>query len=419
MKKEVRLKFGAEDIIISFGEIARQANGSVVVQMGETSVLVSAVMAQEPREGIDFLPLTVEYRERAYAGGKIPGGFFKREGRPTEKEILTARLIDRPLRPLFFECLRNEVQITALVLSSDGKYDPDILSVIGASAALSISDIPWGGPIGCVRVAMVDNDFILNPSYQQSDKATLNLVVVGLDDKIVMLEGEAKEVTEDDFSRAVDFAHQNIIASIRIQQELAALCKNEKQNVKLAVLDEKIYSEIQDNSSKIIDKIILIKDRKERSSRMLQLKEDLLKKYEQSCSAEDINKALYKIQKGSVRRYLLENKKRIDGRGFEDIREIDCAVSVLPRTHGSALFTRGQTQSLAVTTLGTSSDEQTVESYEGEMSKKFMLHYNFPPFSVGETGPPRGPGRREIGHGALAEKALSAVMPQEGEFPYT
>jgi len=419
MKEEVRVKIGEEDIIITTGEMAKQANGSVKVQCGDTVVLVNAVMSAEVREGIDFLPLMVDYRERTYAAGKIPGGFFKREGRPTDKEILTSRLIDRPIRPLFPEGLRNEVQIVAIVLSSDGKYDPDVLAVIGASAALYISDIPFESPIAGIKLAMVDGEFIISPDYKQVEDSDLTITLIGDKDGIIMLEGEAREMSEEDVFNAISFAQKYFPSIVDAQNELRKKCGKEKFKPELFKISSDTLDAIRKDAGVKIAEISIIKDKEERASLFSSLKSELIEKYQEVYSVGDIKEAIHVIQKSSIREYAIKNKKRVDGRSLNELRDISCSVGVLPRTHGSALFTRGQTQSLAVTTLGTTSDEQTVESLEGKSSKKFMLHYNFPSFSVGEVGFMRGPGRREIGHGALAEKALRAVMPKDEDFPYT
>ncbi|MDP8215888.1 MAG: polyribonucleotide nucleotidyltransferase [Candidatus Kaelpia imicola] len=419
MKEEVRVKIGEEDIVITTGEMARQANGSVRVQCGETIVLVNAVMSTEVREGIDFLPLMVDYRERTYAAGKIPGGFFKREGRPTDKEILTSRLIDRPIRPLFPEGLRNEVQITAIVLSSDGKYDPDVLAIIGTSAALYISDIPFESPIAGIKLAMVNGESVLSPEYKQVEESDLTITLVGDGEGIIMLEGEAREMSEEDVFNAISFAQKYLPSIIEAQNELRKKCGKEKFKPELFKVSSDTINAIKKDAGVKIAEISITKDREERADLLSSLKSELIERYQEVYSEEDIKEAVYAVQKSSIREYAIKNKKRVDGRSLTELRDISCSVEVLPRTHGSALFTRGQTQSLAVTTLGTTSDEQTIESLEGRSSKKFMLHYNFPSFSVGEVRPMRGPGRREIGHGALAEKALKAVMPQNEEFPYT
>ena len=424
--QQAQIDFGRQKLIIDTGKMAKQANGSVTVQYGGTVVLVTACISKEPRDGIDFLPLTVEYQEKTYAAGKIPGGFFKREGRPTEGSILASRLIDRPIRPLFPKGLRNDIQIMAIALSSDGENDPDILAFIGASCALSISDIPFPQPLGACRVGMIENDFILNPNYEEKEKGKLDLVVIGSEDKVLMLEGEAKEVDEATLLEAVKFGHKNLKASIDMQKKLVKQCGKKKVEVELVTTDPELLEKVKGLAEKKITDICKLPEKEDREEGLDLLAKEL---FEKLIPAETSEAELKKLEKGikaalveaeekQVRENTLKNKKRVDGRGFSDIRDITCEIGTLPRTHGSALFTRGQTQSLAVTTLGTSSDEQMVEAYEGESTKSFMLHYNFPPFSVGETKPVRGPGRREIGHGALAEKSLKAVMPDKEKFPY-
>lgn len=419
MKREVKIRVGEHDLTIETGYVAKQANGAVIVRYADTLVLVSTVMSREPKEDVEFLPLSVEYQERTYAAGKIPGGFFRREGRPTEKEILTARLTDRPIRPLFPQGLRNEVQIISVVLSSDGEHDPDILSVIGASAALYISDIPFIQPVAAVKIAYLDDKFILNPTYKQIEDSKLNLIIAGTEKGIVMLEGEAKEASEEIFRQAIDFGYKAIFSLINLQQELRNEVGKEKREIRFYQIPSEIYNTIKQTALSKIKEINLIPKKEERIEAMNFLAKEFEEKLKDACSPQDVKEALYRIQKEEVRRYTLKENIRVDGRKFDELRAISCEVGILPRTHGSALFTRGQTQSLAVTTLGTPADEQMVEALEGELFKKFMVHYNFPPFSVGEIKPMRGPGRREIGHGALAEKALKPVMPKEEDFPYT
>ncbi|MEW6075849.1 MAG: polyribonucleotide nucleotidyltransferase [Candidatus Omnitrophota bacterium] len=414
------IQFAKEELIIETGAVARQANGSVTVQYGGTVVLVTACMSKEIREGQSFFPLTVEYQEKTYAAGRIPGGFFKREGRPSENEILTARLIDRPIRPLFPKGLLNEVQIIALVLSSDGENDPDILAVIGASAALAISDIPFNGPLACCRVGMHEGHFVLNPTYAQLEHSDLDVVVVGNAQGIMMLEAKCREVSEKTFVEAVTFGFEHLKAIIRFQEDLCRAHGKPKQDVQCNITSQELKRRIEDLAKEKLTHIYSLSKKEER-----QEEADLLAKELETALtpegflAEDVRVALEEVEKEQVRKKILNENTRIDGRGFKDIRPITCAVSVLPRTHGSCIFTRGQTQSLAVTTLGTGEDEQLIEALEGEKYKSFMLHYSFPPFSVGETAPVRGPGRREIGHGALAERALLAVMPSKEKFPYT
>lgn len=416
----LRIKFGKEDIILQTGKLAKQANASVVVQYGGTVVLVAVCMSHTVREGIDFFPLTVEYQEKTYAAGRIPGGFFKREGRPSESEILTSRLIDRPIRPLFPKGLQNDVQIMAIVLSSDGANDPDILAVIGASAALTISDIPFEGPIGCCRVARFNNEFILNPTYAQIEKSDLDVVVAGNAKGVIMLESQAKEVSEEVYFDAVKFGFENLAAVIELQKELKKLCGKAKAEVPLKKLDDALRRKINDLAHERLKEIYKLGTKEEREDAVALLAKELeTTLIMEGFSAADINMGLHDVEKEQVRDKIMRDNVRMDGREFKEIRPISCEVSVLPRTHGSGLFTRGQTQSLAVTTLGTGEDEQLIEALEGKKYKSFMLHYTFPPFSVGETKPVRGPGRREIGHGALAERALLAVLPSKDTFPYT
>jgi len=416
----MKAKFGNNELILETGKMAKQANGSVAVQYGGTVVLVTACMSKEPKEEQGFFPLTVEYQEKTYAAGKIPGGFFKREGRPSESEILTARLIDRPIRPLFPDGLLNEVQIMAIVLSSDGENDPDILSVIGASAALSISDIPFNGPLACCRVGRLDNQFILNPTYAELENSDLDLVVVANIKGIVMLEAKSKEVTEEIFSEAVKFGFENLQSIIVLQKEFMRQYGKPKAKIEYKKIDPILQDKVEELSKERLKEVYRLSKKEEREEAVDLLSKDLEAKLTlEGYLASDIKTALVGVEKEEVRKKILDENVRIDGRGFKDIRPITCEVSVLPRTHGSSLFTRGQTQSLAVTTLGTGEDEQLIEALEGEKYKSFMLHYSFPPFSVGETAPVRGPGRREIGHGALAERSLLAVMPSKEKFPYT
>ncbi|MGE5197229.1 MAG: polyribonucleotide nucleotidyltransferase, partial [Deltaproteobacteria bacterium] len=416
----MKSKFGRNELILETGKIARQANGSVTVAYGGTVVLVTACMSKEPREGQDFFPLTVEYQEKTYAAGKIPGGFFKREGRPSESEILTARLIDRPIRPLFPKGLFNEIQIMAIVLSSDGENDPDILAVTGASTALSISDIPFAGPLACCRVGRAGEQFILNPTYAEIEKSDLDVVVVANDKGIVMLESKAKEVSEEVFLEAVKFGHESLKDILRLQKDFTKSCGIPKAKIEYRIIDPDLQNKVEELSIERLKGVYKLSTKEEREEAVHILSKELEAKLtEEGHEAFDIKMALVEVEREQVRKKILTENVRIDGRGFKDIRPINCEVAVLPRTHGSSIFTRGQTQSLAVTTLGTGEDEQLIEALEGEKYKTFMLHYSFPPFSVGETGPVRGPGRREIGHGALAERSLLPVMPSKEEFPYT
>ncbi len=416
----LKIKFGKNDLILETGKIAKQANASVTVAYGGTVVLVTACMSREAKEGQGFFPLTVEYQEKTYAAGRIPGGFFKREGRPSESEILTARLIDRPIRSLFPKGLLNEIQIMAIVLSSDGENDPDILAVIGASAALSISDIPFNGPLAACRVARVNNEFILNPTYAELEISDLDVVVAANNKGVVMLECKAKEVSEETFSQAVKFGFDNLQGILKLQEEFRQKAGKTKADIQYKKIDPLLQQKIEELSQDKLKEVYKLSKKEEREEEVALLSKELEAKLTlEGHSASDIKMGLVEVEREQVRKAILGQNVRIDGRSFKDIRPIRVEVSVLPRTHGSSLFTRGQTQSLAVTTLGTGEDEQLIEALEGEKYKTFMLHYSFPPFSVGETAPVRGPGRREIGHGALSERALLAVMPSKEKFPYT
>jgi polyribonucleotide nucleotidyltransferase len=419
-EKEQTIKFGKQDLVFQTGKVAKQANGSVVVSYGGTVILVTACMSDKVKEGQDFFPLTVEYQEKTYAAGRIPGGFFKREGRPTEKEILTSRLIDRPLRPLFPKGFLNEVQVVAVVLSSDGENDSDIFAVNGASAALCISDIPFGGPVAACRVAKDENGFILNPTYAQTDKSELDVVVVANRQGVVMLESKCKEVSEEAYWDAVKFGYESLQDILKFQEDFAKKFGMAKVEPDYKKIDPALMEKVQKMAMSRLQDIYKLGKKEEREDAV----EKLCKELETTLTSEgyqaaDIKNALVEVEEAEVRRKILKEGVRVDGRAFDEIRKITSEVAVLPRTHGSALFTRGQTQSLSVTTLGTGDDEQMVEALEGKKYKTFMLHYSFPPFSVGETKPMRGPGRREIGHGSLAEKALLAVMPTKEVFPYT
>jgi len=422
MIHRVERKIGNETIIIETGKMAKQANGAVCVQYGGTVVLVTAVCSNELREGIDFFPLTVEYQEKTYAAGRIPGGYFKREGKPTEKEILTSRLIDRPIRPLFPKGFINDVQVVATVLSSDGQNDSDIPAMIGASCALVISGIPFMGPMGAVKVGLVGGKFVINPTFKELEESSLNLVSVGLKDRIIMLEAGANQIAEEKMLEAIELSQEFIKVSIELQEELQKICGKEKIKPELKIVPEELYVKVKKLAIDELKNInsLPAKEQREDAFNILakQIVEKLIKE-DENLSETDIKSALSEVEKTEVRKYILDKKIRIDARKYEEIRPITCEVGLLPRTHGSGLFTRGQTQSLCVTTLGTGQDEQKFETLEGDKTKNFMLHYNFPPFSVGETKPMRGPGRREIGHGSLAERALKVVMPSNAEFPYT
>ena len=416
----LKIKFGRNDLILETGHVAKQANGSVVVTYGGTVVLVTACMSREVKEGRDFFPLTVEYQEKTYAAGRIPGGFFKREGRPSESEILGARLIDRPIRPLFPKGLFNDVQVVAIVLSSDGENDPDVLAVNGASAALCISDIPFNGPLVACRVGRVNGELIINPTYAELDIADLEVIIAANNKGIVMLESRAKEISEEDYLQVVKFGHDHLKDLIHLQEEFTKKYGKAKANVEFRKIDDDLAAKVNELASERLKEVYRLAKKEEREEAVHLLAKELNEKLiAEGYTADQIKSALDEVEAQQVRNKILTENVRIDGRGFKDIRPITCEVSVLPRTHGSSLFTRGQTQSLAVTTLGTGEDEQMVEALEGKKYKSFMLHYSFPSFSVGETKPLRGPGRREIGHGALAEKAILAVLPNKEKFPYT
>lgn len=418
--KQTRMKLGKEELIIESGRMAKQANGSVVVSYGGTVVLVTACMSKQPKEALNFFPLIIEYQEKNYAAGRIPGGFFKREGRPSESEILTSRLIDRPVRPLFPKGMANEVQVIAIVLSSDAENDPDILAVNGASIALSISDIPFNGPIAAVRIGRVDDEFIVNPSYSQIEKGRLDLVVVGNREGIIMIESKVKELPEELILEGIRFGFESLQGIISLQDDFVKEAGIPKAKIECKKTDAQLLSAVESMAENRLKEVCQLSAKEQREEAVDNLTKELVEKLStEKCDAKSVHKALEEVEKRIVRSYILDKGLRVDGRKPEEIRDINCQIKILPRTHGSALFTRGQTQSLAVTTLGSSSDEQMVEALEGKTTKSFMLHYSFPPFSVGETSPLRGPGRREIGHGALAEKALSYIMPSKDEFPYT
>jgi len=409
------------ELSIETGKLAKQANGSVVVTFGDTVVLATAVVSKEPVEGTDFFPLSVEYREKAYAAGKIPGGFFKREGRPSENEILTSRLIDRPIRPMFPDEFKNEVQILVFVLSADKENDPDVLGMTAASAALSISNIPFFGPIAGVRVGRINGELVINPTFSEIEESDVDLVIAGSENSIIMVEGEAREISEDDLLEILEYGHNAIKEIVGLQQQLVAECGKQKMEIKQTELNEELVTEITSTAQPEIEKIITITEKSERSDAFYKLIENLEASLEEKfpeCKSTVLS-VIGEIEKKLVRAKIFNEKRRLDGREPDDIRPIECEVGILPRTHGSALFTRGQTQALAATTLGTKMDEQKMDELEGEFWKSFILHYNFPPFSVGEVKPMRGTNRREIGHGNLAERALKNIIPNDQVFPYT
>jgi polyribonucleotide nucleotidyltransferase len=420
VKKEVEI--GGKIFSIETGRYARQANGSVMVRYGDTMVLVTAVASTEVKEDQDFFPLQVEYREKTSAAGKFPGGFIKREGRPTEKEILSSRLIDRPIRPLFPENFMNETQIIAFVLSYDGQNDADVLSTIGASAALTISDIPFDGPIAEVRVGRINGQLIVNPTHSEIEQSDLELVVAGTSDSIIMVEGESKELGEDDLLNALRFAQAEIKKLFQLQIELRNEAGKHKWEIKTKAIDEELKKEVLELAGeKFRDIIHSILAKEERAAKNNLLQEEVILALVERFPEQEkvIALILHDLEKELMRERILTEGIRLDGRNTTQIRPITIELGVLPRTHGSALFTRGETQSLTTVTLGTKNDEQIIDGLREEYTKRFMLHYNFPPFSVGEVGRMTGVGRREIGHGNLAERALKMVFPGEEIFPYT
>jgi polyribonucleotide nucleotidyltransferase len=424
MPEKIIAQAGDKQIIIETGKLAKQADGAVTIQLGETIVIVAAVAATKAKEGQDFFPLTVDYREKAAAAGKFPGGYFKREGRPTEKEILTCRLTDRPIRPLFPKGWYNEVQVQTVVLSADGQNDPDILSIIGASASLMVSDIPWDGPLGAVRVGRIKGQFIANPTHAEQAESDLDLVYVGNTNDIVMYEGSAKEITEADFNAALKYAHEVIQPLIAAQKELAAKAGKKKREITLNIVPDEILQEAKKLAGDRFVPALLTPGKLARETACKAIQDEVGAKLVEKFGAEKvtdfvINDAFYYIQKEAVRGLILNHGKRLDGRAFDVVRPISSEVGILPRAHGSALFCRGETQAVTLATLGTGDDTQEFDSYTGGgTEKKFILHYNFPNFSVGETGRISGPGRREIGHGALAERSIEPMIPSEN-YPYT
>ena len=416
-------QFGDHSVTLETGEIARQATGAVLINMAETVVLVTVVAAKEAVEGRDFFPLTCDYQERTYAAGKIPGGFFRREGRPSEKETLTARLMDRPLRPLFPKGFTNEVQIIATVKSLNPDIDPEVPAMIGASAALAISGLPFMGPIGAARVGYVDGDYVLNPDREALEKSSLDLVVAGTADAVLMVESEAKMLPEDVMLGAVMFGHEQMQTVITAINELKAEAGKPAWDWQPPAENTAVIDAVKAVAEDELTAAYQIADKQERYTRIGEIKkaviEQLATDEEGAPSAADVETAFYKLEKGIVRGRILSGAPRIDGRDLKTVRPIWIRTGVLPRTHGSALFTRGETQAMVVTTLGTTRDAQIIDALEGERREPFMLHYNFPPFSVGETGRVGSPKRREIGHGRLAKRGVQAVLPDPEEFPYT
>ena len=415
------ISVSGRSISIETGRLAKQADGAVIVRSGDTMVLVTACTAPNPREGIDFLPLTVDYREYTYASGRIPGGFFKREGKPSEKEVLTSRLIDRPIRPLFPSGWRHETQIIALVLSADSEHDSDVLAITGASAALALSSIPFTRSIAGVRVGLIDGEYVINPTFEQRRRSRIDLIVAGSKDAIVMVEAGAKEVTEEEMVTALDRAHSAIKEIVSGIDALARDGGKKKLDAPKQEVSRDFYREVEEKVYVPLSEAMRIRGKLENYDRVDQVLEELIASIpEGEVERRTEAKAIFKELKEKVMRdEALERGRRLDGRAFDEIRPISIEVGVLPRTHGSAVFTRGETQALVTATLGTAEDQQKIEMVDGEQWKRFMLHYNFPPFSVGEVAFLRGPGRREVGHGALAERSLFPLIPAEEQFPYT
>lgn len=415
------MQVGGRSLSIESGKLAKQANGAVLVRYGDTAVLATATASAEPREGIDFFPLTVDYEERLYSVGKIPGGFIKREGRPTEAAILSGRLIDRPIRPLFADGFRNDVQIVITVLSVDQDNPPEIPAMIGASCALSISDIPFNGPIGGVRVGRIDGRFIINPTVKEQELSDMNVAVAGTKDAVLMVEAGANEVPEEEILEAILFGHNVIKEIVAFQENIVGKIGKPKRDIPLFKVDDEINAAVREYVTDNLQQAVRIHEKLAREEKIKEVKDDAIEHFKEIYpdNLKDVSAVIQKVLKEIVRKMITIEKIRPDGRGIEEVRPISCEVGLLKRTHGSGLFTRGQTQVLTITTLGAIGDEQILDGLGVEESKRYMHHYNFPAFSVGEIKPSRGPGRREIGHGALAERALLPVIPSEEEFPYT
>ncbi|MDP4162105.1 MAG: polyribonucleotide nucleotidyltransferase [Bacillota bacterium] len=416
------MDWAGRKLTVEIGQLAKQANGAVMVRYGDTAVLSAATASKEPKN-LDFFPLTVNYEERLYAVGKIPGGFIKREGRPSEKAILASRLIDRPIRPLFADGFRNDVQVISIVMSVDQDCSSEMAAMFGSSLALSTSDIPFEGPIAGVVVGRINGEFVINPNVEQTEKSDIHLTVAGTKDAINMVEAGANEVPEEVMLEAIMFGHDEIKQLIAFQEKIVAEIGKEKTKMPLYELDKELEAEIRELCEADMIKAIQVQEKHAREAAIKEVKNSVIAKFEeQEASADDmkqVKQILDKLVKGEVRRLITEDKVRPDGRGLDEIRPLSSQIDILPRTHGSGLFTRGQTQALSICTLGAMGDVQILDGLGIEEEKRFMHHYNFPQFSVGETGPIRGPGRREIGHGALGERALEPIIPNEKEFPYT
>lgn len=426
MLTEFRCELGGRPLVLEFGELAKQANGSVLARYGETVVLATATMSKQPREGIDFFPLLVDYEERMYAAGKIPGGWGRREGRPSEDAILSARMIDRPLRPLFPDGFRNDVQVVLSILSVDKNNSPTIAALIGASAALHVSDIPFAGPVGGVRVGLVDGEFVINPTLEEQANSDLDITVAGTKDAVMMVEASANEVPEEVALEAIAFGHKVIGELCELQEQIRSQIGRDKLEVSISQPEEKTDSWVRNHIATDLSAAVLTADKLERQRLIDELQANVHDAYLEVHGEElyeeqskTLDRVFDNVVKEEVRRSITKDKIRPDGRRPDEIRPITCKVGLLPRVHGTGLFTRGQTQVLTALTLGLKSDEQMLDNLSDDESKRYIHHYNFPAFSVGETRPLRGPGRREIGHGALAERALLPVIPKEDEFPYT
>ena len=418
--RSFEMEVGGRPLVIENGKMAKQANGAVLVRYGDTVVLVAVTASAEPREGVDFFPLTVDYEEKMYAVGKIPGGFIKREGRPSNAAILCARLIDRPIRPLFPKGFRNDIQVIATVLSVEQDNAPDIAAMIGASCALSVSDIPFNGPIAGVRVGRVDGKFVINPTVEQREKSDLNLTIAGSYDAVMMVEAGANELPEDVILESILFGHKEIKRIVEFQRKIIDACGKKKREVRLFQTPPEMEQAIRDYAAARLDAAVRDSDKLRRDEHIAAVNADTMEHFLEIYpgAAKEIAAVLHDVEKDIVRRMITHEKIRPDGRGLDEVRPVSCEVGILPRTHGSGLFTRGQTQILTVTTLGSPGDAQVIDGLGVEKSKRYIHQYNFPGYSVGEARPARGPGRREIGHGALAERALLPVIPTEEEFPY-
>ena len=418
--RRFEMEVGGRPLVIENGKMAKQANGAVLVRYGDTVVLVAVTASAEPREGVDFFPLTVDYEEKMYAVGKIPGGFIKREGRPSNSAILCARLIDRPIRPLFPKGFRNDIQVIATVLSVEQDNPPDITAMIGASCALCVSDIPFNGPIAGVRVGRVDGQFVINPTLAQREKSDLNLTIAGSQDAVMMVEAGANELPEDVILESILFGHKEIKRIVEFQRKILEACGKRKREIKLFQTSPELEQGIRAYAAARLDAAVRDPDKLRRDEHIAVINAETMEHFlaESPGSAKEIAAVLHDVEKDIVRHMITHEKIRPDGRALDEVRPVSCEVGILPRTHGSGLFTRGQTQILTVTTLGSLGDEQVIDGLGVEKSKRYIHQYNFPGYSVGEARPARGPGRREIGHGALAERALLPVIPTEEEFPY-